>query len=113
VTHSSFAAEAFGLLQGLRSALDDATVAGLLFDGSVGAGLPGHAFGDSRSLYDSLTFMSATGSKKVRASIADLRDHYRLGSLAKLTWLPGSLQLEDGLTKPTGAGPLRAAAASG
>ena len=34
------------------------------------------------------------------------------GSLASLTWLPGSLQLADGLTKPTGAGPLRAAAAS-
>ena len=113
MTHSSFAAEAFGLLQGLRSTLDDAAVAGLLFDGSVGAGLPVHAFVDSRSPYDSLTSTSATGSKEVRACIADLSDHYSLGSLASLTWLPGSLQLADGLTKPTGAGPLRVAAASG
>jgi len=113
VTHSSFAAEAFGLLQGLRSALDAAAVAGLLFNGSVGADLPVHAFVDSRSLYDSLTSTSATGSKEVRACLADLRDHYRLGSLASVTWLPGTLQLADGLTKPTGAGPLRAAAASG
>ena len=50
VTHSSFAAEAFGLLQGLRSALDAADVAWLLFDGAVGGGLPVHAFVDSRSL---------------------------------------------------------------
>ena len=113
VTHSSFAAEAFGLLQGLRSALNAAAVAGLLFNGSVGAGLPVHAFVDSRSLYDSLTSTSASGSKEVRACLADLRDHYRLGSLASVAWLPGSLQLADGLTKPTGAGPLRAAAASG
>ena len=113
VTHSSFAAEAFCLLQGLRSAVDAADVAGLLFDGAVGGGLPVHAFVDSRSLYDSLSSTSATGSKEVRACIDDRRDHHRLGSPASVTWLPSSLQLADGLTKPTGAGPLRVAAASG
>ena len=113
VTLSSFAAEAFGLLQGLCSALDAAAVAGLVFDGSVSAGFPIHAFVESRSLDDSISSTSATGSKEVRACLADLRDHYRLGSLAYVTWMPGSLQLADGLTKPSGAGPLRAAAASG
>lgn len=71
------------------------------------------AFVDSRALYDSITSTSATGSKEVRACIADLRDHYRLGTLASITWLSGSLQLADGLTNPNGAGTLRAAAASG
>jgi len=113
VTHSSFAAEAFGLLQGLRSALDASDVAGLLFDGAVGGGLPVHAFVDSRSLSDSLSSTSATGSQEERACIDDLRDHYRLGSLASVTWLPSPLQLADGLTMPTGASPIRAAVASG
>eukprot|EP00168_Porphyra_purpurea_P017504 TRINITY_DN6081_c0_g1_i3.p1 TRINITY_DN6081_c0_g1~~TRINITY_DN6081_c0_g1_i3.p1 ORF type:complete len:269 (-),score=41.35 TRINITY_DN6081_c0_g1_i3:356-1162(-) len=113
VTHSSFAAEAFSLLQVLLTALDAANVAGLLFTGVAGAGLPVHVFIDSSALYDSLSSTAATGSKEVRAVVADLRDHYRLGSLASVTWPPGSLQLADGLTKPTGAGPLRPAVASG
>jgi len=113
VTHSSYAAEAFGLLQGLLSALDAADVAGLLFTGTVGVGLPVHAFVDSRALFDSLSSTATTGSKEVRAAVAELRDHLRLGTMASVTWLPGSLQLADGLTKPTGAGPLRAAVASG
>lgn len=113
VTHSSFAAEAFSLLQGLLVALVVADVAGLLLHGRTGAGLPVHAFIDSRSLYDSLTSSSETGSKEVRAAIADLRDHYRMGSLASLTWLPAHLQLSDGLTKPNGAASLRSAVATG
>lgn len=68
VTHSFFAAEAFSLLQGLLVALVVADVAGLLLRGRVGAGLSVHAFIDSRSLYDSLTSSSATGSKEVRAA---------------------------------------------
>lgn len=113
VTHSSFAAEAFSLLQGLLVALDVADVAGLLMYGPPGAGLPVHAFIDSRSLYDSLTSSSATGSKEVRAAIADLRDHFRLGTLASVIWLPAHLQLSDGLTKPNGAGSLRSGVATG
>lgn len=113
VTHSSYAAEAFSLLQALHTALDAADVAGLLFDGVTGKGLPVHAFTDSRALYDSISSTSVTGSKEVRAAVAELREHYRLGTLASVTWLPGSYQLADGLTKPTGAGPLRSAVASG
>lgn len=113
VTHSSYAAQAFSLLKGLLTAVDVADVAGQLFDGAVGAGLPVHACIDSRALYDSLSATTATGSKEVRAAVADLRDHFRHGSLASLTCLPRMLQLADGLTKPTEAGMLRAAVAYG
>ena len=113
VTHSSFAAEAFSLLQGLHAALGVADVACLLLSGPGGAALPVHAFIDSRSLYDALTSSATTGSKEVRAAVANLHDHYRLGSLSSVSWLPGSHQLADGLTKPTGGRALRAAVSSG
>lgn len=90
VTHSSFAAETFSLLQGLLAAL---VIAGLLFGGRSGSGLEVHAFIDSRTLNDSITSNSATGSKEVRAAIADLRDNFRLGTLASTTWVPASLWL--------------------
>jgi len=112
-THSSFTAEAFSLLQGLHAALGVADVARLLLSGPGGDALRVHAFIDSRSLYDALTSSATTGSKEVRAAVADLRDHYRLGSLSSVSWLPGSHQLADGLTKPTGGRALRAAVASG
>lgn len=113
VTHSSYAAEAFSLLQGLLTALNAASVAGILFEGKEGATVPVHAFIDSRALYDSLSSTTATGSKEVRAAVAELREHYQLGTLASVTWLPGSFQVADGLTKPTGAGTLRHAVATG
>ncbi|OSX73858.1 hypothetical protein BU14_0323s0002 [Porphyra umbilicalis] len=113
VTHSSFAAEAFGLLQGLHAALGVSDVVRLLFSGPGGASVPVHAFIDSRSLYDALTSSARTGSKEVRAAVSDLQDHYRLGSLSSVSWLPGSHQLADSLTKPTGGRSLRAAVASG
>lgn len=113
VTHSSYAAEVFSLLQALHVALDAADVAGLLFEGAAGKGLAVHAFVDSRALYDSLSTTSATGSKEVRAAVAELREHYRLGTLASVTWLPVAYQLADGLTKPTGAASLRAAVSTG
>lgn len=112
-THRSYAAEAFSLLQGLLTALDAAAVAGLLFEGNEVAAVPVHAFIDSRALYDSISSTTATGAKEVRAAVAELREHYQLGSLASITWLPGSCQLADGLTKPTRAGPLRHAVATG
>lgn len=68
---------------------------------------------DSRALYDSLSSTSITGSKEVRAAIAELREQYRLGTLASVTWRPAAYQLADGLTKPTGAGPLRPAVSPG
>lgn len=49
----------------------------------------------------------------MRAAVAELREHECLGTLASVIWLPGSLQLEDGLTKPTGAVLLRPAVAPG
>eukprot|EP00170_Pyropia_yezoensis_P001149 contig_5174_g1153 len=113
VTHSSYAAEAFSLLQGLLTALVAASVAGLLSEGKEGAEVPVLAFIDSRALYDSLSSTTATGSKEVRAAVAELREHYQLGTLASVTRLPGSCQLADGLTKPTGAVSLRHAVATG
>lgn len=112
VTHSSFAAEAFSLLQGMLSALDAAAVAGLLFEGTEGATPPVHLFIDSLALCDSISSATATGSKEVRAALAESREHYQVGTMASTTWLPGSYQLSDGLTQPTGAGPLRHAVAT-
>lgn len=113
VTHSSYAAEVFVLLQALLVALDAADVGSLLFDGAAGNGLSMHTFVDSRVLYDSLSTTSALGSKKVRAAVAELLEHYRLGTLASVAWLPAAYQLADKLTKPTGAAQLRAAVSTG
>lgn len=104
VTHSSYTAEAFILLQGLLTALDATAVAGLLLEGREGAAVPVHAFIDSRALYDSISSTTATGSKEVRAAVAELRELYQLVTLASITWLPGACQLADGLTKPTERG---------
>jgi len=98
---------------GAHAALGVADVACLLLSGPGGADLPVHAFIGSRSLYDALTSSATTGSKEVRAAVADLREHCRLGSLSSVSWLPGSHQLTDGLTKRSGGRALRDAVASG
>lgn len=113
VTHSSYAAEAFSLLQAFHDALGVAGVAGLLFKGSAVQGFAAHALIDSRALFDSLSSTSLTSSKEVRAAVAELRKHNRLGTIASVAWLPGSYELVDGLKKPTGAGPLRSAVSTG
>lgn len=91
--HSSFTVEAFSLLQGLLSALNAAAVTSLLFEGTEGTALPVHAFIDSRALHDSISSVTATGSNEVRAAVAELCEHYLLGTLASIKWLPGSYQL--------------------
>lgn len=84
-THSSYAAEAFSLLQRLLIALDAGAVAGLLFEGAEGVVVPVHAFIDSRALCDSVFSTTATGSKEVRAAVAELRERCQLGTLASVT----------------------------
>lgn len=113
VTHSSYAAEAFSLLQGLQTALDAADVAALCFGGTAGAEKALQAFVDSRALNDSLSSSTATGSTEVRIAHAEVRDSHRFSTFSSVTWVPGSLQLAVDVTNPTGAGLLRAAVSSG
>lgn len=113
VTHSSFAAEAFALLHGLQSALLVSSAAGCLMGGPERLPIPIHVVIDSLGVYESLSSGADAGSKEVRAVVEDLRDYYRSGAMATVTWMPGRFQLADGLTKPTGAAGLCAAMATG
>lgn len=113
VTHSSFSAKAFALLHGLQSALLVASVAGHLLGDVDRLSLPVHGVLDSPGVYEALSSWCETGSKEVRAVVAYLRKFYSCGAMATATWRPGSFQLADGLTKPTGAAGLRSEMATG
>lgn len=109
VTHSSFAAEAFALLHGLQTALVVSSAAGCLLGGTDRRPLPIHVMLDSMGVYEALSSGAESGSKEVRAVVADLQDYYCSGAITTATWMPARFQLADGLTKPTGAAGLRAA----
>ena len=100
VTHSSFAAEVYAMLEGVRAATEVAVVHALLSTGDEYRLAPLDVYTDNLSLYNTLDAAGVVTPKEVGAAVQELRDLYHAGALATVTWLRAHGQLADILTKP-------------
>lgn len=107
VTHSSFAAETYALLDGMRAAIEVACVLAHITHGVDTTLLPIDVFIDCQSLYNTMSATGVVSPKEVNAGVAALRGIYSGGTMSSLTWVPAAGQLEDCLTKQSPAGSLR------
>jgi len=113
VTHSSFAAETYALLDGMRAAIETACVLAHLTDGTDASLLPVDAFTDCHGLFNTMSGTGLSRPKEINAAIAALRDMYSSAAMSSLTWLPAAGQVADCLTKPSSSASLRAVLRSG
>ena len=113
MTHSSFAAETYALLDGMRAAIETACVLAHLTDGTDASLLPVDAFTDCHGLFNTMSGTGLSRPKEINAAIAALRDMYSSAAMSSLTWLPAAGQVADCLTKPSSSASLRAVLRSG
>lgn len=99
VTHSSFAAEVYALLEGVRAALELAAIHAHIHEGDEYRLAPIDAYTDNLSLYNTLDADGVVQPKEVGAAVQELREFYHGGSIASITWLRAHGQLADALTK--------------
>ncbi|OSX78708.1 hypothetical protein BU14_0103s0051 [Porphyra umbilicalis] len=99
VTHSSFAAEVYALLEGVRAALELAAIHAHIHTGDEFNLPPIDAYTDNLSLYNTLDADGVVQPKEVGAAVQELREFYHGGTLATVTWLRARGQLADALTK--------------
>ena len=96
-THSSFAAEVYAMLEGVRAATDVAVVHALLASGDEYQLAPLDVYTENLSLYNTLDADGVVAPKEVGAAVQELRELYHGGALATSVRAPG--QLADVLTK--------------
>lgn len=113
VTRSSFAAETYALLEGMRAAVDVACVLAHITDGDDSSLAPIDAFTDCLSLYNTMSAVGLIKPKEMNAAVAALREMYAAASMSSLTWLPAAAQLADPLTKTSTSAALRAVLRTG
>lgn len=106
VTHSSFAAEVYALLEGMRAVKELAAVHAVVYTGDEHAQPAVDVYIDSLSLYNTLDADGVVQPKEVGAAVHELRELYRGGACASITWLRARGQLADALTKPARNTPL-------
>jgi len=99
VTHSSFAAETYALLEGVRAALELAAIHAHIHTGDEFHLPPIDVYTDNLSLYNTLDADGVVQPKEVEAAVQELREFYHGGTLATVTWLRARGQLADALTK--------------
>jgi len=99
VTHSSFAAEVYALLEGVRAVLELAAIHAHIHTGDEYALPPIDAYTDNLSLYNTLDADGVVQPKEVGAAVQELREVYHGGTIATITWLRARGQLADALTK--------------
>lgn len=99
VTHSSFAAEVYAMLEGVRAAKDLAVVHALVNHGNEYTQAPVDVYTDNLSLYNTLDADGVVQPKEVGAAVQELREMYHQGTMATITWLRAHGQLADALTK--------------
>lgn len=99
VTHSSFAAEVYALLEGVREALELAAIHAHIHEGDEYRLAPIDAYTDNLSLYNTLDADGVVQPKEVGAAVQELREFYHGGSISTITWLRAHGQLADALTK--------------
>ena len=54
---------------------------------------------DSKDLFTSLSTQRNSIDRSIRSDVACIRFEFQVGSINKITWLPGKLNLADALTK--------------
>lgn len=106
VTHSSFAAETYALIDGMRAAVDVACVFANISDGDDSALAHIDTFIDCHSLFNTIPSTGLVKTKEVYAGVAAFREMYEAGAMSSLTWLPAAGQLADCLTKPSSSNSL-------
>jgi len=106
VTHSSFAAEVYEMLEGVCAAMEVAAIHGFIASGDEYLQPPLDVFTDNLSVYNTLDADGVVVPKEVGAAVQELRELYRSGALASVTWLRARGQLADILTKPGRGSPL-------
>jgi len=99
VTHSSFAAEVYALLEGVRAVLELAVIHAHIHAGDEYRLPPIEAYTDNLSLYNTLEADGVVQPKEVGAAVQELRELYHGGTLATVTWLRARGQLADALKK--------------
>lgn len=113
VTHSSFAAEVYALLEGVRAVLELAAIHAHIHDGDEYHLAPIDAYTDNLSLYNTLDADGVVQPKEVGAAVQELREFYHGGSISTVTWLRAHGQLADALTKAGRDTPLQHTLRSG
>lgn len=113
VTHSSFAAEVYALLEGVREALELAAIHAHIHEGDEYRLAPIDAYTDNLSLYNTLDADGVVQPKEVGAAVQELREFYHGGSISTITWLRAHGQLADALTKAGRHTPLQRTLRSG
>jgi len=99
VTLSSFGADIYALLEGVRAATEVAAVHALLATGDEFSLPPLDVYTDNLSVYNTLDADGVVQPKEVGAAVQELRELYHGGALATVTWLRARGQLTDILTK--------------
>lgn len=99
VTHSSFAAEVYPLLEGVRATLELAAIHAHIHGGDEYRLPPIDTYTDNLSLYSTLDADGVVQPKEVGAAVQELREFYHGGSISTITWLRAHGQLADALTK--------------
>lgn len=113
VTHSSFAAEVYALLEGMRAVKELAVVHALVHTGDEYAQAPVDVYTDNLSLFNTLDADGVVQPKEVGAAVQELREMYHNGVMSTMTWLRARGQLADALTKAGRNTPLQQTVASG
>lgn len=108
VTHSSFAAETYALLDGMSAAVEVACILGHMTHGPDGDLPPIDAVTDCLSLFNTLSATGLVRPKEFNAGVAALRELYTSGGMSSVTWTPAGGQLADCLTKASSSMSLRA-----
>lgn len=107
VTHSSFAAETYALLDGMRAAVEVACQLTRMTDGPDAPLLPIDAVVDCLSLFNTMSATNLIEPKEVSAGVAALRDMYVSDCMSSITWTSAGGQLADCLTKRSSSLALR------
>lgn len=113
VTHSSFAAETYALLDGMRAAIEVACLLALACGGPDAPFSPIDAVLDCLSLFNTLSSTSLIKPKEVNAGVAALREMYTDATISSATWTPAGGQLADFLNKASSSLALRATLRTG
>lgn len=99
-THSSFEAEEFAMLEGVRTAKELAAIHALVSFGNKYRQAPVDVYTDNVCLYNKLDAVGVVQPKEVGAAVQKLRELYHGGTMSTVTRLGAHDLLADALTQP-------------
>lgn len=113
MTHPSFAAEAYALLEGMRAVKELAVTHALAHTGDEYTQDPVDVYTGNLSLFNTLDADGVVQPKKVGAAVQELREMYHDGAMGTITWLRARGQLAHALTKAGRNTPLQQTVGTG